>query len=109
MRSPLFIVGALLMTGCARNALPPISTTNEDINRNVINTYYKVAQVESKMPQSAPSEFPCGHQTTVKVGKLEVEMPQGSSFEIAGVKGSTSSYHVVLEGVEFINSDHCLR
>lgn len=51
--------------------------------------------------------MPCGHSTTVKVGKLNINMPKGGKLEIEGIKTSTDSYSIVLEGVEFITSQEC--
>lgn len=58
---------------------------------------------------SDPSEVPCGHEMTIKVGKLDVSMPHGGKLEIAGVKGQTDAYHIILENVEFSNAEHCLQ
>jgi hypothetical protein len=50
---------------------------------------------------------PCGQSTTVKVGKLNINMPKGGRLEIEGIKTSTDSYSIVLEGVEFTNTHEC--
>lgn len=68
-----------------------------------------MVEVQPPAATHIPQEVECGHSLTVKVGKLEVNMPQGGSLEIAGVKTATKQYHVVLEGVEFTNTEHCLQ
>jgi len=54
-------------------------------------------------------EVPCGHEMTVKLGKLDVNMPHGGKLDIAGIKGSTEAYHVILEGIEFTTRDYCQK
>lgn len=55
-----------------------------------------------------PQVEQCG-ELTVHVGKLDVNMPNGGSFEFAGAKGATKSYHVLLQDVTFTHKDTCLR
>lgn len=89
----LGLLAAVMATGCARNA-PPAHYT------------YNTHQVNNIAPSAPlPPPAPCGHSLTVKVGKLDVDMPKGGTLDIAGVKGSTNAYHVVLEGVEFTNTE----
>ncbi len=60
----------------------------------------------SFVPQER-APMPCGHSTTVKVSKLNINMPKGGKLEIEGIKTSTDSYSIVLEGVEFITEQEC--
>ena len=92
----------LMMVGCAHTEKPVESPP----------IHHEPALTLAPMPTPVIHEVPrlpvpCGQSTTVKVGKLNVNMPKGGKLEIEGIKTSTEAYSITLEGVEFINTHDC--
>lgn len=56
----------------------------------------------------APVNVQCG-SLSIHVGKLDVDAPKGVSLDMAGVKGETKAYHILLEDVTFTHQETCLR
>jgi hypothetical protein len=104
---------AVMLVGCGHAAqqtkvvetpvvvpqLPPIH--DPPMTAFVIPPPRSFAPPMERVPQ------PCGQSTTVKVGKLNINMPKGGKLEIEGIKTSTDSYSIVLEGVEFSTTQEC--
>lgn len=122
----IYLTAACLLTamtmGCAHNAPPPMAPTPVQVPMMVSEaygddlptlpppsptpptpTYNNPTPTEQMVEHTAPLVV-C-QQMTVKVGKLDVNMPKGGSLEIMGVKSATSAYHIALEGVEFSYKD----
>ena len=99
----VLVVMAALMVGCAARTEKPVEAPP---------IHHDPALTLAPMPTPVIHEVPrlpvpCGHSTTVKVGKLNVNMPKGGKLEIEGIKTSTEAYSITLEGVEFINTAEC--
>ena len=89
-----------MLVGCAHNVVPV--ETPAPIHEPLLPVVTMPTPViQERVP------IPCGHSTTVKVGKLNVNMPKGGKLEIEGIKTSTESYNIVLEGVEFTSTQDC--
>lgn len=50
----------------------------------------------------------CG-EMTIHIGKLDVDIPKGGSFDIAGAKGDVKEYHILLEDVNFTHKETCVK
>jgi hypothetical protein len=99
MKTYLVMLGACL-AGCSHNVPPPESPVVETIPLST------TIQVESEEPRQ---EVPCGQELSVSVSKLDVNLPEGGTLEIAGVKGDTKQYHLLLEGLTFVHRNYCLH
>lgn len=103
MRTSLICLMALV--GCAHTTQPPptsplapdlpLALPQEDI------------RVEPTKPPVV-TMMPCGENTQVHVGKLDILMPKGAKWEMDGVKADLNPYHVVLEDVTFNTQHTCL-
>jgi hypothetical protein len=97
MRFHIFFV--MLATGCASVHSLPVSDVQAVSDR--------VSSLEHTLSH-LPVAVPCG-ELTVKVDKLDVDMPDGGSLDMMGMKGSTPSYHLVLQGAQFTKREYCSR
>lgn len=88
-----------LTVGCANNAHPVLQPP--------VAAHTVVVVPPAAIQPSHQEEVPCGHSLTVKLGKLDVDLPKGGTLDIAGIKGETQQYHIVLEGVEFSTREYC--
>lgn len=122
MKLGIIACAIALCTGCTHAAAlpqveagggPPFATDAQGYPQLPAVKELAPPMVEVQVPvptsHDPMTEVPCGHEVTVKVEKLDVNMPKGGSLEVAGVKGTTGAYHILLEGVTFSNIDHCVR
>lgn len=99
----ILVVLAALMVGCAHTDKPVESPPIHEPALTLAPTTMPTPVIH-EVPRLP---VPCGQSTTVKVGKLNVNMPKGGKLEIEGIKTSTEAYSITLEGVEFINTHEC--
>jgi hypothetical protein len=97
------LMAAWLSVGCAHSVKPALAPVSQP--PAPLPTLPMVVVSEPVVEDR--TEVPCGHETVVKVGKLDVDMPKGGSLDFQGIKGTTGAYHILLEGVEFTNRDYC--
>ncbi len=98
------IIAAILTAGCTRTAPPPV-TPSPTLEASLPPLPPPAPTLEPKVVMVQTPEAPTCHEVVVKVGKLDVNMPHGGKLDIAGVKGETTAYHILLEGVEFTQKE----
>lgn len=115
MKSHIILLAALACAGCAHNVVPPATppapveqATYPALPPTPAYVNPPMVEVQHISDPPAPQVEQCG-EMTVHVGKLDVNMPHGGSIEVAGVKGETKAYHILLEDVTFTHKDTCLR
>jgi hypothetical protein len=116
----------IMATGCSHNVLPvktplpatvsmaplPVPSVMDTAMTTRPEAMIRVGSTSASALRALEAplvhEEKCGSEVSIHVGKLDVDIPKGGSLEIAGVKGSTKAYRVILEDVTFTNVDHCL-
>lgn len=105
-------ISCALLSGCAHEdkpaSSPSSSYTYPSYSPEAPVPLPPSYQEPSSILAHYPAEVPCGQELVVKVGKLNVDIPDGK-FDIMGSKGDVKKYHVVLEGVEFTNRHYCSK
>ncbi len=121
MKSYILILGTLACAGCSHNLASP-ATPVEEVKYTENGgppapppplpppafTSTLPSTMHVLVDNQSPEPVQCG-EMSVHVGKLDVNMPNGGSFQIAGVKGETKAYHILLQDVSFTHKETCLR
>lgn len=131
MKSHIILLAALACAGCAHNVVPPatpfapveqatypalppspaydaVRGTTPHCIKPSCESEQPMVEVQHLPDPPIPQVEQCG-ELTVHLGKLDVNMPHGGSIEVAGVKGETKAYHILIEDVTFTHKDTCLR
>ncbi len=117
MKCYILILGALACAGCSHNLASPATPVEEVKYASPAPppplpppafTSSPLTTMHVLVDNQSPEPVQCG-EMSVHVGKLDVNMPNGGSFQIAGVKGETKAYHILLQDVSFTHKETCLR